>query len=208
MSQVLSKSPKHCVKQGLSIDKSYKKLFFAFSAFFTTVLAFISSSGLFFTLQNLSSPSEKLISTNSISQALTFSTLPSNSPCSLKIQIKGHEESNLLTASLEGTELPVAPSFGYEVEHDQTAGRIVLNLKVNGKLRWKVGTWVSGDIASTLTVFLLWPLDLLPQQDERQVEIEVMEDEILTGKKKGCKKPVIDCFGVKESSNSMSTLHL
>ncbi|GKV25486.1 hypothetical protein SLEP1_g34923 [Rubroshorea leprosula] len=55
-----------------------------------------------------------------------------------------HGESNLLTASLEGTGLPVASSFEYELRRDQIAGRLVLNLKLNGKLRWKVGTWVSG----------------------------------------------------------------
>ncbi|XP_061998208.1 NDR1/HIN1-like protein 26 [Rosa rugosa] len=57
---------------------------------------------------------------------------------------QGHEDSNVLTASLIGNGLPVAPSFGYEVGRDQTAGRLVLNLKVLGRLRWKVGTWVSG----------------------------------------------------------------
>ncbi|KAG6714376.1 hypothetical protein I3843_05G183900 [Carya illinoinensis] len=57
---------------------------------------------------------------------------------------QGHQDSNLLTASLVGTWLPVAPSFGYEVGRDQTAGKLVLSLKVNGRLRWKVGTWVSG----------------------------------------------------------------
>ncbi|XP_004307931.1 PREDICTED: protein YLS9 [Fragaria vesca subsp. vesca] len=57
---------------------------------------------------------------------------------------QGHEDSNLLTVSLIGNGLPVAPSFGYEVGRDQTAGRLVLNLKVLGRLRWKVGTWVSG----------------------------------------------------------------
>ncbi|KAJ4955806.1 hypothetical protein NE237_012589 [Protea cynaroides] len=56
---------------------------------------------------------------------------------------QGHEDSNLLTASLVGTGLPVAPSFGYEVGRDQTAGRLILSLKVNGRLRWRVGTWVS-----------------------------------------------------------------
>jgi hypothetical protein len=40
--------------------------------------------------------------------------------------------------------LPVAPSFNYEVGRDQTAGKLVLNLRVNGRIRWKVGTWVSG----------------------------------------------------------------
>ncbi|CBI23090.3 unnamed protein product, partial [Vitis vinifera] len=57
---------------------------------------------------------------------------------------EGHEESNLLTASLVGTALPVAPSFGYEVGRDQTAGKLVLSLKLDGRVRWKVGTWVSG----------------------------------------------------------------
>lgn len=55
-----------------------------------------------------------------------------------------HQDSNLLSASLVGNGLPVAPSFGYEVGRDQMAGKFVLNLKVNGQLRWKVGTWVSG----------------------------------------------------------------
>lgn len=57
---------------------------------------------------------------------------------------QGHEDSNLLTASLVGTGLPVAASFGYEVGRDQIVGKLVLKLKVNGRLRWKVGTWVSG----------------------------------------------------------------
>ncbi|XP_050386487.1 NDR1/HIN1-like protein 26 [Argentina anserina] len=57
---------------------------------------------------------------------------------------QGHEDSNLLTVSLIGNGLPVAPSFGYEVGRDQTAGRLILNIKVLGRLRWKVGTWVSG----------------------------------------------------------------
>ncbi|XP_050235849.1 NDR1/HIN1-like protein 26 [Mercurialis annua] len=57
---------------------------------------------------------------------------------------QGHKDSNLLTASLIGAGLPVASSFGFEVGRDQTVGKLVVNLKVNGRLRWKVGTWVSG----------------------------------------------------------------
>ncbi|XP_054789178.1 NDR1/HIN1-like protein 26 [Prosopis cineraria] len=55
-----------------------------------------------------------------------------------------HEESNLLTAPLVGNEVPVAPSLGYEMGRDQTVGRLVLNLRVSGRLRWKVATWVTG----------------------------------------------------------------
>ncbi|KAK6936613.1 Late embryogenesis abundant protein, LEA_2 subgroup [Dillenia turbinata] len=56
---------------------------------------------------------------------------------------QGHQDSNILTASLVGTGLPVAPSFRYEVDRDQTTGKLVLSLRVNGRIRWKVGTWVS-----------------------------------------------------------------
>ncbi|KAF6136243.1 hypothetical protein GIB67_001652 [Kingdonia uniflora] len=57
---------------------------------------------------------------------------------------QGHEETNVITASLIGSEVPVSPSFGYEVIRDQTAGTLAVSLKLNGRLRWKVGTWVSG----------------------------------------------------------------
>ncbi|XP_058086285.1 NDR1/HIN1-like protein 26 [Magnolia sinica] len=57
---------------------------------------------------------------------------------------QGHEDNNLLTASLLGSWVPVAPSFGYEVGRDQASGKLFLGLKLNGHLRWKVGTWVSG----------------------------------------------------------------
>ncbi|KAL2527562.1 Late [Abeliophyllum distichum] len=54
------------------------------------------------------------------------------------------EETNLLSASLVGNQQPVAPSFGYDVGRDQSTRKLVLTIKVTGKLQWKVGTWVSG----------------------------------------------------------------
>ncbi|KAA0042516.1 NDR1/HIN1-like protein 12 [Cucumis melo var. makuwa] len=65
-------------------------------------------------------------------------------PTSLPPFYQGYQEANLLTAFLAGSRVPVAPSFGYEVGRDQSAGRFVLNLKAMGRLRWKVGSWVSG----------------------------------------------------------------
>ncbi|KAI3943887.1 hypothetical protein MKW92_017943 [Papaver armeniacum] len=56
---------------------------------------------------------------------------------------QGHEDSNILSASLMGISLPVSPSFGYEVNRDQTIGKLVFSLKINGRLRWKIGAWVS-----------------------------------------------------------------
>lgn len=40
--------------------------------------------------------------------------------------------------------MPVAASIGYEVGRDQVAGRLVLSVRVDGQLRWRVGGWVSG----------------------------------------------------------------
>lgn len=55
-----------------------------------------------------------------------------------------HDETDLLSASLIGNQQPVAPSFAYEVQRDQIVGKMILNFKVMGRLRWKVGTYVSG----------------------------------------------------------------
>ncbi|KAK9075264.1 hypothetical protein SSX86_003586 [Deinandra increscens subsp. villosa] len=55
-----------------------------------------------------------------------------------------HNDNNLLSLVLVANRLPVDPSFGYEMDRGQMAGRLVLNFKTNGQLRWKVGTWVSG----------------------------------------------------------------
>ncbi|OWM75509.1 NDR1/HIN1-like protein 26 [Punica granatum] len=57
---------------------------------------------------------------------------------------QGQKEANLITASLVGSNLPVATSFPYEVARDQTTRRLALNVKANARIRWKVGTWVSG----------------------------------------------------------------
>lgn len=58
---------------------------------------------------------------------------------------QGNQDVNVLNAALRGAGLPVAPSFGYEVERDQkTTGKMFLELRMDGRLRWKVGTWVSG----------------------------------------------------------------
>ncbi|KAI9110677.1 hypothetical protein K1719_018115 [Acacia pycnantha] len=58
---------------------------------------------------------------------------------------QSEQESNLLSASLVGNGLSVSPSLAYELARDRLDSRLlVFNVKVNGKLRWKVGTWVSG----------------------------------------------------------------
>ncbi|KAK7282502.1 hypothetical protein RIF29_11334 [Crotalaria pallida] len=175
MSKITVESPKHCAeKQAVRIERNYKKLFFAFSAFFTSLLLFIL---LIYFIVHPSKPQFSLtevdiyqlnLSGPKLNSSIQLTLLSKNPNQKVGIyydefqvyatykgqQITGdtpvppfyqsNEESNLLSASLVGNGVPVAPSIGYEVGRDQSAGRLVLNLKVNGKLRWKVGTWVSG----------------------------------------------------------------
>ncbi|KAJ7965244.1 Late embryogenesis abundant protein [Quillaja saponaria] len=175
MSLVSITSPKHCAKQGLNIDRHYKKLFFVFSSFFTTILSLILLIWLIirpskpqFSLNQVDIYQLNLSGPHLLNSSIQLTLLSKNpnqkvgiyydelqvyaaykgqqitADTTLPPFYQGHEESNLLTAYLIGSGLPVAPSFGYDIGGDQTAGRLLLNLKTNGRLRWKVGTWVSG----------------------------------------------------------------
>ncbi|XP_010251416.1 PREDICTED: NDR1/HIN1-like protein 12 [Nelumbo nucifera] len=175
MSQLPIKSPKHCAKHGLNVDKLYKRLFYAFSTFLISVLSVVFLVWLIlrpskpeFHLKEADIYQLNLSGPHLLNTSIQI-TLVSKNPnqkvgvyydqlqvyasykgqqitldTSLPPFYQGHEDRNLLTASLVGIGLPVAPSFGYEVGRDQTTGKLILSLKVNGRLRWKVGTWVSG----------------------------------------------------------------
>ena len=58
---------------------------------------------------------------------------------------QGHQDVNLLSASLSGAGVTVTPELGYEFRRDQTAGRLLVRIRLDGRVRWKVGSWVSGD---------------------------------------------------------------
>ncbi|KAL2226882.1 NDR1/HIN1-like protein 1 [Sesamum indicum] len=75
---------------------------------------------------------------------------------------QGHEETNLLSASLVGNQQPVAPSFAYEVQRDQGTGKLVLSFKAMGRLRWKVGTWVSGRYRFIVNCIAIMPFGRIP----------------------------------------------
>ncbi|KAG9455462.1 hypothetical protein H6P81_008366 [Aristolochia fimbriata] len=71
---------------------------------------------------------------------------------------QGHGETNLLTALLSGDWVPVPPSFGDQLLlHGQM---VILNIKLNGRLRWKVGSWVSGHYHFNVDCAAPMPLDL------------------------------------------------
>ncbi|EYU45317.1 hypothetical protein ABFS82_06G015100 [Erythranthe guttata] len=73
-----------------------------------------------------------------------------------------HEETNTLSASLVGKEQPVGPSFADGVQRDQRTGKLALSFKVMGKLRWKVGTWVSGRYRFVVNCMTVMPFGPIP----------------------------------------------
>ncbi|CAK9139045.1 unnamed protein product [Ilex paraguariensis] len=188
MSQFHVKSPKHCAKQGLSIDKFYRKLFLYFSTFLLSILSLIFLIWLIlhptkpeFSLQEADVYQLNLSGSHLLNSSIQITLLSKNPNKNVgvyydELQVyasykgqqitidttippfyQGHEESNLLTAALVGTGIPVAPSFDYEVGRDQTAGKLVFSLKANGRLRWKVGTWVSGRFRFNVNCVAIMP---------------------------------------------------
>lgn len=188
MSQITIQSPKHCSKRELTIHRFRfnKKLFLSFliSIFALIVIVWLT---LHPSKPEFSLTAANINQLNLTASRLLYSsiqlTLLSKNP-NKKIGIyydemhvfgsykgqqitvysyippfyQGHEDTNLVSAALTGNGLPVAPSFSYEVERDQTAGRFVLVVKAGGRLRWKVGTWVSGKYRFNVNCVAMMPL--------------------------------------------------
>ncbi|KAG6470562.1 NDR1/HIN1-like protein 1 [Zingiber officinale] len=57
---------------------------------------------------------------------------------------QGHEDINVWSPCLSGTSVPVAPYLCRALQQDEAAGILLLYLKMDGSIRWKVGSWTSG----------------------------------------------------------------
>ncbi|EOA21564.1 hypothetical protein CARUB_v10001972mg [Capsella rubella] len=57
---------------------------------------------------------------------------------------QGHKEVTVWSPVLIGTAVPVAPYLSPSLNEDGIAGLVLLNIKIDGRVRWKVGSWVSG----------------------------------------------------------------
>lgn len=40
--------------------------------------------------------------------------------------------------------MPVSPGLMVALQQDQNVGAVLLNIKIDGRVKWKVGTWFSG----------------------------------------------------------------
>ncbi|KAI3706557.1 hypothetical protein L6452_24377 [Arctium lappa] len=57
---------------------------------------------------------------------------------------QGHKDTNIWSPFVYGTNVPVAPYNGASLSQDQANGAIGLVIKMNGRVRWKVGSFISG----------------------------------------------------------------
>ncbi|KAI4382226.1 hypothetical protein MLD38_008215 [Melastoma candidum] len=65
-------------------------------------------------------------------------------PVQLPDSYQGHKEIVEWSPFLYGESVPVSPFLAESLAEDQNVGTVLLNIKVDGKVKWKVGTWVSG----------------------------------------------------------------
>lgn len=66
-------------------------------------------------------------------------------PTELPRTYLGHHDLTVWSPFLRGNAVPVSPYLVASLSQDVDAGVVLLNIKINGRLKWKVGTWLSGN---------------------------------------------------------------
>ncbi|CAA0810726.1 Late embryogenesis abundant (LEA) hydroxyproline-rich glycoprotein family [Striga hermonthica] len=66
-------------------------------------------------------------------------------PTLLPPAYQGRGDSDVWSPFVYGTEVPVAPYLGAALVEDQISRNLMINVRVVGKVRWKVGTFISGE---------------------------------------------------------------
>lgn len=57
---------------------------------------------------------------------------------------QGHKDTNLWSPFLYGNNVPIAPFIGPDLRQDQDSGAVWITVKIYGRVKWRVGTFVSG----------------------------------------------------------------
>ncbi|KAL2323015.1 hypothetical protein Fmac_027394 [Flemingia macrophylla] len=57
---------------------------------------------------------------------------------------QGHKEVNVWSPFVYGTNVPVAPFNFLSLSQDQSNGNVYVTIKIDGRVRWKVGSFISG----------------------------------------------------------------
>ncbi|XP_073027570.1 NDR1/HIN1-like protein 1 [Primulina eburnea] len=65
-------------------------------------------------------------------------------PTLLPSSYQGHEDTTVWSPNLNGNSVPVAPYLAAALKQDRLTGTELINVRVEGRIRWKVGTFISG----------------------------------------------------------------
>lgn len=71
------------------------------------------------------------------SQQITFSTL-------IPPTYQGHKDVNIWSPFIYGTNVPIAPYNSIALGQDQASGTVLLLIKIDGRVRFKIGTFITG----------------------------------------------------------------
>ncbi|KAK3205617.1 hypothetical protein Dsin_019663 [Dipteronia sinensis] len=66
-------------------------------------------------------------------------------PTALPATYQGHKDINVWSPFLCGDAVPVSPYVADALCQDLNTGMVLVNIKVDGRVKWKVGTWMSGN---------------------------------------------------------------
>ncbi|OEL26229.1 NDR1/HIN1-like protein 12 [Dichanthelium oligosanthes] len=75
---------------------------------------------------------------------VTYRDEPVTVPVSLPPQYQGHRDVTVWSPVLSAQSVPVAAYVADAMKQDVAAGFVSLQVKVDGRVKWKVGSWVSG----------------------------------------------------------------
>ncbi|XP_075638356.1 NDR1/HIN1-like protein 1 [Castanea sativa] len=71
-----------------------------------------------------------------------------NQQITLRTQIpptyQGHKDINVWSPYIYGNSVPVSPNNAESLLQDQSSGAVMLLIKADGRVRWKVGSFISG----------------------------------------------------------------
>ncbi|WVZ75127.1 hypothetical protein U9M48_023214 [Paspalum notatum var. saurae] len=75
---------------------------------------------------------------------VTYRDEPVTAPVSLPAMYQGHRDVTVWSPVLSAEAVPVAGYVADALRQDVAAGFVALQVKVDGRVKWKVGSWVSG----------------------------------------------------------------
>ncbi|EHA8591019.1 NDR1/HIN1-like protein 1 [Cocos nucifera] len=58
---------------------------------------------------------------------------------------QGQNDVDIWSPYLYGVSVPLAPYLAEAIAQDQSSGFLLVHVKIEGQIRWKMGSWVSGD---------------------------------------------------------------